>query len=139
MGGRAIAVVRPGTRAIDRVVAALLLVLMAIGCFALWLAVPAVVLLTLSRATSSANLHFVLGLLLVPLAMVVWGSLLIWMNRIYLQVTGMFARVEADDDEPLQIRGPLEVMLLGSFAIAVITFLIFTIFIGDPIPQNQVI
>lgn len=139
MGGRAIAVVTPGTRVIDRVVAALLLVLMAIGCFALWLAVPAVVLLTLSRATKSANLHFVLGLFLVPLAMVAFGSLLIWMNRIYLQVTGIFARLEADDDEPVYIRGPLEVMLLGSFAIAVITFLIFTIFIGDPIPQNQVI
>jgi hypothetical protein len=93
----------------------------------------------LARVTDSANLHLALGLLLVPLAMVAFGSLLMWMNRIYLQVTGVMARLEAEDDEPRQFRGPLELMLLGSFALAVIAFLVYTIFVGDPIPQHQVL
>ena len=139
MEGRAVAIVRPGTRAVDRVVGALLLALMAVGCFALWLAVPAAVLLTLSRATESATLHLSLGLLLVPVAMVAFGSLLLWMNRLYLQVTGVLARLDRQDDEPVRLRGPLEPMLVASFVIALVAFLFFTIFIGDPIPQNQVI
>ena len=139
MEGQAAAIVRPRIRVIDRLVAALLLVLMAIGCFALWIAVPAFVLAMLARVTDSANLHLALSLMLVPLAMVGFGAVLLWMNRVYLQVTGVIARLEAEDDEPKHLRGPLEVMLLGSFAIAVIAFLIYTILIGEPIPQNQVI
>src|SRR4051794_2163087 len=131
--------VRTRMRAVDRAVAACLLVLMAIGCFALWLAVPAAVLLMLSRATDSATLHLTLGLLLVPLAMIVFAQLLLWMNRLYLQVTGVLARLDSGDDEPLRLRGPLEPMLLASFVIAVIAFLCFAIFIGDPIPQRQVV
>ena len=139
MEGRAIAIVTTRRRVVDRVVGVTLLALMAIGCFALWLAVPAGVLIMLSRATESATLHLTLGLLLVPLAMVVFGSLLLWMNRLYLQVTGVLARLEGPEDEPVRLRGPLEAMLVASFVIALIAFLFFTIFIGDPIPQNQVI
>ena len=128
-----------GDAFLDRVVALLLLALMAIGCLALWIAVPAAVLLILSHATDSATLHLSLGLLLVPLAMVAWGSLLLWMNRLYLQVTGVLARLDVDDEGPRRVRGPLEPMLVASFVLALIAFLGFTIFIGDPIPQHQVL
>ena len=134
-----VAVVRTHMRAVDRMVALVLLALMAIGCFALWLAVPAAVLLMLSRATESPTLHLSLSLLLVPLAMIAFAQLLLWMNRLYLEVTGVLARLESDDNEPLRLRGPLELMLLASFVIAVIAFLCFAIFIGGPMPQRQVI
>jgi hypothetical protein len=132
------AIVRREATLVDRTVAALLLLLMAIGSLALWIVIPAGVLLALGRVVDSATLHLGLGLILVPAAMAGFGSLLLWMNRIYLRVTGVLTRLE-EDDEPHRLRGPLEPLLLGSFMLAVLALLYFLIFIGGDIPQHQVI
>jgi hypothetical protein len=133
------AIVRREGSQVDRLVAALLLLMMAAGSLALWVVIPAGVLLALARVVDSATLHLGLGLILVPVAMVGFGSLLLWMNRVYLRVTGVLTRWEEEDDEPRRVRGPLEPLLLGSFLIAVIALLYFLAFIGGDIPQHQVL
>lgn len=124
---------------VDRMVAALLLLLMAAGSLALWIVIPAGVLLALGKVVDSVSLHLGIGLILVPAAMVAFGSLLLWMNRVYLRVTGVLTRWEQEDDEPRRLRGPLEPLLLGSFMLAILALLYFLVFVGGDIPQHQVL
>lgn len=132
------AIVRPGTSSLDRLIAGLLLLMMALGSLALWVVIPASVLLALGQVIDSATLHLGLGLILVPVAMTGFGSLLLWMNRIYLRVTGVLVRAD-EDQEPRRLRGPLEPLLLGSFLLAFLALLYFLVFIGGDIPQHQVL
>jgi hypothetical protein len=122
----------------DRAAALLLLALMAIGCLALWILVPAAVLSALGHATDDASRHLVAGVILVPTAMFLFGALLLRLNRLYLQVTGALARWADEDDSPRHLRGPLEPMLLGSLALQVVALTVWLAFFGD-IPQVQVL
>ena len=133
------AIVRREATVVDRLVAGLLLLLMALGSLALWIVIPAGVLLALGKVVDSVSLHLGMGLILVPVAMVAFGSLLLWMNRVYLRVTGVLTRWEEEDDEPRRLRGPLEPLLLGSFMLALLALLYFLVFIGGDIPQHQVL
>jgi hypothetical protein len=119
-------------RPIDAVVSGLLLVMMALGSFALWLLVPAAVLWALGQVTATASTHLVLGLVTVPVAMVLFGGLLAWLNLLYLRVSGAAALLD-DPEEPRRIRGPLEPILGWSLAAAVIVALAWLIL--HPIPQ----
>lgn len=123
-------------RARDRTVAALLLLLLGIGCLALWTAVPAAVLWTTSQMTESASSHLVLGIIGVPLAMVLFAQVLLWINRLYLRVTLPYA--VHDSDQPPRIRGPLEPMVLISMPVALIGLIIFVLVFLDT-PQLQAV
>jgi hypothetical protein len=76
--------------------------------------------------------------ILVPTAMFIFAALLLRLNRLYLQVTGVIARWEGSDDAPRHLRGPLEPLLLGSLAIELAALVVWLVLFGD-VPQVQVI
>ena len=129
-------IARSGTRARDRALAVLLLAMMAVGCLALWVVVPAGVLSALAHATEDRSLHLVSGVILVPTAMFVFAALLLRLNRLYLQVTGVLDRWDEEDERHL--RGPLEPLLLASLALEVLALVVWLVLFGD-VPQVQVI
>jgi hypothetical protein len=120
-------------RRVDRIVAGLLLALMAIGSLALWLLIPTAVLWGLAQVTTSASNHLVMGIAAVPIAMALFATLLIWLNALYLRVIGAYDRAADEEDEPRRIRGPLEPLMGWSLALAVVVAVVWLIL--HPIPQ----
>ncbi len=126
------AMTRPGTRLVDRLVATLLFVLMALGSLALWLAVPAGVLWGFTQLSDSKTFHLFVGLIGVPLAIGVFAAGLFWINGLYLRVTGSWTYDE-DEDRPRRLRGPLEPLLVWSLLIAIAAISVwFFAFADDP-------
>jgi hypothetical protein len=127
---------RPNMRAVDRLVAAFLLLLMVIGSLALWLVVPAGSLWTLTQLSESKTFHLFVGLLGVPAAMILFAPLLFWLNALYLRVTGHWAYDE-EEDRPRRLHGPLEPILLWSLLLALIAlFVWFFLFAENPPTQG---
>jgi hypothetical protein len=110
---------------IDRLAAAFLLVLMAVGSLVLWVGVPVGSLWAASQLSDSTTGHLLIALPLVPAAMIVWGTFLFWLNGLYLRVIGVLTEPDDPDEPPPRIRGPLEPMLVGSLVIAILAFLIW--------------
>ena len=103
----------------ERLAGLFVLVVMAIACVGWWIGVPLLTLWGLAQATDDGATHFVGGLVGVPLAMALTAPVLLWLNGLYLRVTGVFARVEADEEEGgwrRRLRGPLEPMMFVSLA-----------------------
>ncbi len=129
----------PRTR--DRLVAAFLVVVLAIGTLALWIAIPAGSMWAASKLTDSIGTHFLVALPLTLTCMGVFAWLLYAVDRLYLRVTGAFERLDEDDlddldDEPRVPRGPLEPLLVGSLVIAVTAFVVwFFVFAEYPPPR----
>ena len=120
-------------RMIDRLAAAFLLALMAIGTLVLWIGVPAGCLWAASKLADSVAGHFVIGLPMIIAAMCVWGALLFWLNQLYLRVTGFYTEPEDPDEPPRRIRGPLEPLLVASLVIGFAAFLVwFFVFAKNP-------
>jgi hypothetical protein len=115
---------------------AFVLVVLALACLTFWIGIPLATLWGLSKATDDSATHFVAGLIGVPMAMVLFTPVLFWLNGLYLRVTGVIARLEADEEEAgwqRRLRGPLEPMLLTSLAIAIVALTIwFFVFAEDP-------
>src|SRR6476469_4113964 len=123
----------------DRALALLLLALMAVGCLAIWVVVPAGVLSALAHATEDQSVHLVAGVILVPTAMFGFAALLLRLNYLYLRVTGVLDRWDDDEgDEPRHLRGPLEPLLLGSLALQIVALAVWLVFVGD-VPHVQVL
>jgi hypothetical protein len=108
---------------VGRALGALLLLLMAVGAFALWVGVPAAVLWALGKVISDRTGHLVLGLIMVPLGMVLFGLVLAVLNTAYLRVSGV-SLADSDDESEWRprLRGPLDriigisaVVCLGAF------------------------
>lgn len=129
-------------RALDRVVAAFVLALMALGSFALWIGVPPLCLYASGKVAHSGTEHYLLALPMTAAAMLAWGLALIWLNGLYLRVTGVIARVRAEEEEfgpgsgPRFLRGPLEPLLIGSLVIALISLSIWFLFIAHGIDSG---
>jgi hypothetical protein len=120
------------SRSLDRLAAAFLLILMAIGSLTLWIGVPVAVLWALARVTDSSAHHFVLGLIGVPLAMALFAPLLLWTNALYLRVTGGYT-AEEEDEPPRRLRGPLEPILAACFVAALVALSVwFFVFAENP-------
>jgi len=106
--------------------AGFLIVLMAIGSFALWIAVPAGCLFLTSKIAANSAEALVIGLPTTIVAMILAAMGLAWMNRLYLRVTGVMAYYEAEEDEfgpgaaPRYLRGPLETILVSSLVVALV-------------------
>lgn len=116
---------RSGLSAGDRAAAAFLWVLLALGSFAMWVAVPAGWLWIAGQITSDQTQHIMLSIIGAPLAIIIWARGLFWINRLYMRVTmprlmAELAEADEDEDEPRWIRGPLEPLLVGSLIIAII-------------------
>ena len=125
------------------VIAALLLVLLALGSLALWIAVPALCLWLASKVANSIGTHFLVALPLTLASMALFAALLYRLDRLYLRVTGAWLpqwdEDDLDDDDDLEVpRGPLEPMIIVSFAIAAVTFVVWFFFFAED-PPRQVI
>jgi hypothetical protein len=124
-----------------RLAGAFVLVVLAVTCAVFWVGIPIGVLWALSKATDSFAGHFVLGLLLVPMAMALFAPALFWLNNLYLRVTAVFERLADDEREAgwqRRLRGPLEPMLILSLAVALVALTIW-FFVFAENPPNQVI
>ena len=119
---------------IQHLVASLLLILMVIGSFMLWTLVPAVTLWALGELTDSANAHYFLGLVLVPVAIILFAILLVRLNGLYLRVTGADRDPLADGEDidtwRRRMRGPIEPLLFGSFLVALVALVIWILAFG---------
>ena len=130
--------VRSQGRARDRIAAAFLLCLMAVGSFVLWIGVPAGSLYLSSKLVDSLAGHFVVALPMTLAAMVAWGSGLFWLNSLYLRVTGFFDEPEDPDEPPRRIRGPLEPILVASLVVALVALFVWFFGFAEN-PSSQVI
>ncbi len=125
---------RTGT--IERALALFLLLLMAIGSFALWILVPAAALRVLMPISGSLSVQVALALAGVPLAMALFAAFLLWANRLYLRVTG---HLPDEDEFAKRGRGPLEPLLAWSFVLAVLAFAIWLLFLAHGEPPRTVL
>jgi hypothetical protein len=128
-----------GIRTRERLAGAFVLAVLAVACVGWWIGVPIATLWALGEATDDGPTHFVGGLIGVPVAMTVTAPILIWLNGLYLRVTGAVARAQADEDESgwrRELRGPLEPMLFVSFVVALIALSIWFFFIVDTAPRQ---
>ena len=71
--------------------------------------------------------------------MAIFAPVLLWLNGLYLRVTGVLARLAEDQVEAnwrRRVRGPLEKMLIVSFLVALVAlFVWFFVFAENPSPQ----
>jgi hypothetical protein len=123
------------------VAAAFLLVLLAVGSLALWIAVPAACLWLASKVANSIGTHFLVALPLTLASMALFAALLYRLDRLYLRVTGAWLpqwdEDDLDDDDDLEVpRGPLEPMIIVSFAIAAVALTIWFFFFAEN-PSSQ--
>jgi hypothetical protein len=115
--------------AAERVIGALLLLLMVIGAFALWIGVPAAALWALGKATRDPTEHLILGLIGVPLGMILFGLVLAVLNTAYLRVSGVsFAASDDESEWRPRLRGPLDRIIGISAVICLVAFLGWLIF-----------
>jgi hypothetical protein len=118
----------PIARARDRLAAAFLLVLLAAGSLVLWIGIPFALLWILSRVTESWSGHFVMGVVLIPLAMALFAPVLFWLNALYLRVVRVLPLDEEDEDVGRRIRGPLEFFLYMGMIGALIALTVWFFF-----------
>jgi hypothetical protein len=111
-----------------RAVGGLLLLTLVVGSFCLWVGVPALVLWTIGKLTSDPTEHLVLGLLAVPLAMILFGILLAFVNTAYLRLVGALRTPEDDGEWRPRLRGPLDRIIGASAGICLAAFLAWLLF-----------
>jgi hypothetical protein len=128
-------------RGIDRLAAAFLLVLLAVGTLVLWIGIPVACLWGASKVTDSIGGHFLVALPTTLAAMGLFAWFLYWVDRLYLRVTGAYesALDDEDEEEKLRIpRGPLEPLLVVSLVIGIIALVVW-FFVFAENPPRQVI
>ncbi len=93
-----------------------------------WIGIPLGVLWLLARITESWNGHFLLGLVLIPVGMVLFSPALFWLNGLYLRVTGS-PRPDLEEQGPrYRLHGPLEMFLSAGMVLAVTAFMVWFLF-----------
>ncbi len=124
----------------ERILGTFVLAVMTVACVGWWIGVPVLTLWGLGEATDDGPTHFVGGLIGVPLMMVLTAPILIWLNGLYLRVTGILARAEADEEETggwsRRLRGPLEPLMFASLAVAIVALSIWFFFIAETAPTS---
>jgi hypothetical protein len=130
-----------------RMLAALLIVLMAIGSIVLWLGIPIGWLYLASRIADSSEPSmgpYLLVLVGIPASMIIVGKLLSRLNRTYGAVTGAAPAPRARSAWMKSLRGErkserprtvLDVVMVWSVALALVCFAIwFFVFAGSSLP-----
>jgi hypothetical protein len=125
----------------DRLAAAFLLAVLALGTLVLWIGIPVACLWGASKVTHSIGGHFLVAtpLTLFSMGVFVWG--LYAVDRLYLRVTGAWDLqpdddYEDDEEVPQAPRGPLEPMLIASLVVGIVAlFVWFFVFAENPSPQ----
>jgi hypothetical protein len=135
----------PGTtpRGRERLAAAFLLALMAIGCLVLWIGIPIGSMWASSQAVETSAEHFVVALPLTLVAMILFARALFWLNRLYLRVTLASRPDVVDEDEwdeelegPRWARGPLEPMLVAFLIVALVALVAWFFLIAENPPRQ---
>jgi hypothetical protein len=111
-----------------RALAAIVLLALVIGAFALWVGVPAAVLWGIGKLVSDPTEHLVLGLIAVPAAMVLFGAVLATVNTAYLRISGVTFPRGDDDEWTPRLRGPLDRIIGISAVICLVAFLAWLLF-----------
>ena len=102
---------------------------LALGCLALWLGVPAGGLWLAAQVTSSFGPHLVLALAFIVAGMALVAIALSWVNDLYLRVSG--GRMVLSAGQPVRRRGPLEPMLVATLALAILSFALWFLLIAE--------
>jgi hypothetical protein len=115
----------------DRLAAGFLLALMGAGCVLLWVGAPLAGLWLGSRLTSSFGVHLMISLVLAFVGMLIVAVVLVWINGLYMRVTG--GEVHETQGIIIRRQGPLEPMLLVCLVVAVAALLAwFFLFAENP-------
>jgi hypothetical protein len=130
-----------------RLLAALLIALMAIGSILLWLGIPVGWLYLVSRLVTSSQPSmgpYVLLIVGIPASMIVVGKALSKLNRVYGEVTGTTPTMRARSPWMKSMRGErdsgrqrtvLDVVMVWSVALALLCFGVwFFAFAGSSLP-----
>ena len=131
-----------------RLLAALLIALMAVGSILLWLGIPVGWLYLVSRLVKSSQPSmgpYVLLIVGIPASMVVVGKALSKLNRVYGEVMGTAPTVRAPSPWMKSMRGErdsgrprtvLDVVMVWSVALALLCFGVwFFAFAGSSLPS----
>ena len=116
---------QPRFRVLDRVAAGFILVLLGVGSLLLWVGIPYGLLWFFARLTDSWNGHFLMSVLLIPIAMALFAPALFWLNGLYLRVTGVLRPEDADEDPGRRLRGPLEIFLYAGMLMAIVALFVW--------------
>jgi hypothetical protein len=130
-----------------KLLAVLLIALMAIGSILLWLGIPVGWLYLVSRLVSSSQPSmgpYVLVLVGIPVSMIVVGKALSKLNRVYGELTGTTPTVRMRNPWMKSMRGErdsgrprtvLDVVMVWSVSLALLCFAIwFFVFAGSSLP-----
>jgi hypothetical protein len=131
-----------------RLLAALLIALMAIGSILLWLGIPVGWLYLVSRLVKSSQPSmgpYVLLIVGIPASMIVVGKALSKLNRVYAEVTGTTSSARVRSPWMKSMRGErdsgrqrtvLDVVMVWSVALALLCFGVwFFAFAGSSLPS----
>jgi len=122
----------PVVRVLDRVAALFILILLGTGSLVLWIGIPYGLLWFFSQVTDSWNGHFLMSLVLIPIAMALFAPALFWLNGLYLRVTGVLTAND-EEDSGRRLRGPLELFLYFGMITAVVALCVwFFVYAKNP-------
>jgi ABC-type proline/glycine betaine transport system permease subunit len=122
-------------RALGRLLAAFVLVVLGAATLVFWIGIPVGLLWFFSKVTDSWNRHFLMSLVLIPLAMALFAPVLFWLNGLYLRVTGVLRPDEDDPERRRQLRGPLELFLYLGMAVALVALFGWFFFLAHNPPE----
>jgi hypothetical protein len=121
----------------ERLAGAFVLCVLVLASIVFWVGIPVGFLWVLGKLTDDGATHFVVGLIGAPLSMVLFSPVLFWLDGLYLRVTGVYDRLDEDEEEAgwqRRIRGPLEPIMLISLAVAIVALCIwFFVFAEYPL------
>jgi hypothetical protein len=123
----------------ERAAGAFVLVVLAAACIVFWAGIPIACLWALGELTDSAATHLLTALIAIPTALVAFTPVLLWLNGLYLRVTGIQRRIELEERHSgwrPTVRGPLEPLMFACFLIAVAALLYwFFVLAENPSPR----
>jgi hypothetical protein len=124
---------RPALRVLDRAAAIFILVLLGVGSLFLWIGIPYGLLWFFAHVTDSWNSHFLMSVVLIPIAMALFAPTLFWLNGLYLRVTGVLTEQDEEEDPGRRLRGPLELFLYAGMILAIVALCVwFFVYAENP-------
>jgi hypothetical protein len=107
------------------VAAAFILALLGIGSLFLWVGIPFGLLWFFAQVTDSWNGHFLMSVVLIPIAMALFAPALFWLNGLYLRVTGVLRPEDPEENFGRRLRGPLEIFLYAGMLMAIVALCVW--------------